>query len=289
MAKPRPHTHPDQTPQDGTVPLAPGLYVVATPIGNARDITLRALDVLAGADRVLAEDTRRTGNLLAAHGIEARLTSYHDHNAQGRVPQVLEWLGAGEAIALVSDAGTPLISDPGFRLVRAARGAGLPVLPVPGASAAVAALSVSGLPSDRFTFAGFLPAKQGPRRAALADLSRVPGTLILYETGPRLADLLTDARDVLGDREAVIARELTKTYEDVRRGTLSELVPLEAPKGEIVVLIAPGRAEVWDAVQIDAALAERASLRAKDAAREVAELSGWSRRDVYQRLQGFAQ
>ena len=285
-----PQPAPPSAAQRSGQPLAPGLYVVATPIGNLRDITLRALDVLGTADRVLAEDTRRTGRLLTAHGIKAEMMSYHDHNAAARVPQVLDGLRAGEAIALVSDAGTPLVSDPGYALVRAAREADLPVYPVPGASAAVAALSVAGLPSDRFTFAGFLPPRTAARRKALAELAAAPGTLILYETGPRLAPMLSDASEVLGARDAAIARELTKIWEEVRRGPLArlagELAQGPPPKGEIVAMIGPGQTATWDAAAVDTALTQRAHLHAKDAAREVAALSGWSRRDVYQRLQG---
>ena len=265
--------------------LLPGLYIVATPIGNLGDITLRALDVLARADRVLAEDTRRTGQLLAAFGIEARQTSYHDHNAGARIPQILEMLEAGEAIALVSDAGTPLISDPGFKLVRAVREAGMEVFPIPGASAAIAALSVAGLPSDQFTFAGFLPTKSGARKTVLRRLSDAVGTLIFYETGPRLKATLTDMHELWGERDAVIARELTKTYEEVRRGTLSELIPDAPPKGEIVILVAPKAEEVWTEEAVDAALAERSELSAKAASQQVAVLSGWSKREVYNRLQ----
>ena len=265
--------------------LPKGLHIVATPIGNLRDITLRALDVLGGCDRLLAEDTRRTGQLLKAYGLEARMVSYHDHNADARVPQVLDWLTAGEAIALVSDAGTPLVSDPGFKLVRAAREAGHPVHAVPGASALTAALSVAGLPTDQFHFAGFLPAKRGARRSALEALREVPGTLVLYETGPRLADMLSDCAEVLGEREARVARELTKTFEEVRSGTLSALVPEVTPKGEIVVLIAPGEAAEWTEAEVDAALSSRAHLSVKDASREVAKLSGLPKRELYARAQ----
>jgi len=266
-------------------PLAPGLYIVATPIGNLGDITLRALEILSHVDGLLAEDTRRTGQLLAAFGIEATQTSYHDHNAEARIPQVIERLKSGEAMALVSDAGTPLISDPGYKLVRATREAGIDVFPVPGASAAIAALSVAGLPSNRFSFMGFLPSKSGARKSLLENLPLDMGTLIFYETGPRLGATLSDMADVWGDREAVIARELTKTYEEVRRGTLSELIQDDPPKGEIVILVAPGEAKIWDAEAVDAALAERTHMRAKDVSREVAALSGWSKRDIYNRLQ----
>ena len=272
---------------EGAADVAPGLHVVATPIGNLRDITLRALDVLGGCDRLLAEDTRRTGQLLKAHGLEARLTSYHDHNADARVPQVLEWLAAGEAVALVSDAGTPLVSDPGFKLVRAAREAGHPVHAVPGASALTAALSVAGLPTDQFHFAGFLPPRRGARRKALEAMRDVPGTLVFYETGPRLADMLTDCAEVLGEREARIARELTKTFEEVRAGTLSALVPEEPPKGEIVVLVAPGGARAWTQADVDHALSQRAHLSVRDASREVAELSGLPKRELYARAQAL--
>ena len=285
MTNPDFHKMADFLKSEPHVPLAPGLYIVATPIGNLGDMTLRALSVLARADRILAEDTRRTGQLLAAFGIEGRQQSYHDHNAKGRIPQVLEALHAGEAIALVSDAGTPLISDPGYKLVRAVRDAGVEVFAVPGASAAIAALSVAGLPSDRFTFAGFLPAKSGARKTQLKSLADATGTLILYETGPRLKATLEDILAVFGDREAVIARELTKTYEEVRRGAVSELIPDVSPKGEIVILVASGEAKLWDAAAVDAALAERSDQSAKSASREVAELSGWSKREVYNRLQ----
>ena len=264
-----------------------GLHVVATPIGNLRDITLRALDTLQECDRLLAEDTRRTGKLLEAHGLSAKMVSYHDHNAGARVPQVLEWLAAGERIALVSDAGTPLVSDPGFRLVRAARKAGHAVHAVPGASAVVAALSVAGLPSDQFHFAGFLPPKRGARRTALRELAGVPGTLVFYETGPRLADMLGDCAEVLGDREARVARELTKTFEEVRMGSLSELAAMETPKGEIVVLVAPGAPEEWSDRDVDAALSQRSGLSVKDAAKEVAELSGRPKRELYARAQSL--
>ena len=270
-------------------PLPPGLHVVATPIGNPRDITLRALDALAAVDAVLCEDTRRTGRLLAHHGVEARLESFHDHNAARRIPGLVERLEGGARLALVSDAGTPLVSDPGFKLVRACREAGVGVHALPGASAVLAALSVAGLPTDQFHFAGFLPPKPAARRRALEALRAVPGTLVLFETGARIADMLQDAREVLGVRPAALARELTKTYEEVRRGTLDGLllgVEADPPRGEIVVLIGAGAGEAWTPEAVDAALRERADLKPKAASREVAALAGWSVRDVYQRLQG---
>ena len=186
-------------------PLEPGLYLVATPIGNARDITLRALDVLAGAQVVACEDTRTTGKLLGMHGVAARLTAYHEHNAARVRPALLARLARGEAVALVADAGTPLISDPGYRLVAAARDAGVAVTAVPGASAPLAALCVSGLPTDRFLFAGFLPARQAARRRGLEALATVDATLLMFESARRLAGSLADMADVLGPREAAVA------------------------------------------------------------------------------------
>src|SRR5262245_9461562 len=190
--------------------LAPGLHIVATPIGNLRDVTLRALDVLAAADVVACEDTRVTRKLLDHYGIATPLTPYHEHNAAEARPKLLARLAQGAAIALVSDAGTPLVSDPGFKLVRAARDAGYAVTALPGPSATLAALAVSGLPTDRFFFEGFLPAKEAQRRARIAELKRVPATLVLFETGPRIAASLADLADGLGSREAAVGRELTK-------------------------------------------------------------------------------
>ena len=203
--------------------LAPGLHIVATPIGNLGDITLRALATLAGADLIACEDTRVTRKLLDRYGIATPLTPYHDHNAAKARPALLRRLAEGAAIALVSDAGTPLISDPGFKLVRAAQEAGHPVTALPGASAVLAALAVAGLPTDQFFFAGFLPPKQAARRARIAELARIPATLVLFETGPRLAATLADLAAGLGRREAAVCRELTKLHEEVRRGDLATL------------------------------------------------------------------
>ncbi|MEO0608177.1 MAG: 16S rRNA (cytidine(1402)-2'-O)-methyltransferase, partial [Pseudomonadota bacterium] len=205
-------------------PLDPGLYIIATPIGNLRDITLRAVDTLAQADEILAEDTRVARRLLDAYSIRAKLSPYHDHNGAKRRPEIIDKLENGGAIALISDAGTPLVSDPGWKLARAALDAGQRVYPLPGASALLAGLVASGLPSDRFMFCGFLPPKSGARKKAAAEFISVPGTLIFYETGPRLAESLRDLADVLGGgREAAMARELTKLFEETRRGTLSSL------------------------------------------------------------------
>ncbi|HPF23965.1 MAG TPA: 16S rRNA (cytidine(1402)-2'-O)-methyltransferase [Hyphomonas sp.] len=269
--------------------LAPGLYVVSTPIGNLRDITLRALDVLAAADEVLAEDTRVAGKLLSAYGVKARLSPYHDHNGAERRPELLRKLAEGARIALVSDAGTPLISDPGWKLAHEALEAGHRVFPVPGASAMLAGLVASGLPSDRFMFAGFLPPKQGARRQSLESLKSVPGTLIFYESGPRLAETVADMAAVLGPaRSAAVARELTKFFEETRRGTLGDLAKhydeAGGPKGEIVVLVGPPLDEEVTPERLDAALRDAlASQPTKAAANAVAEALGLPKRDVYQR------
>lgn len=266
--------------------LAPGLYVVATPIGNLRDVTLRALDVLTAADRVLAEDTRQTGKLLDAYDIKAKLTAYHDHNAAARIPQVLGWLAEGQTVALVSDAGTPLVSDPGFKLVRAAVAEGIDVFPLPGASAVLAGLVKSGLPSDRFLFAGFLPPKSAARKRALEDLTTLKATLVFFETGPRIKACLTDMAEILGERDVVLTRELTKRYEESRHGSFAELIQSvadDAPRGEIVLLIGPpeGNAE-WDEARVTAALKTAISEHGvKRASAAIAEQSGWVKRDVY--------
>src|ERR1700681_823955 len=222
--------------------LAPGLHIVATPIGNLGDITLRALAALAGADLIACEDTRVTRKLLDRYAIATPLTPYHDHNAAQARPMLLRRLAEGAAIALVSDAGTPLVSDPGFKLVRGAQEAGHAVTALPGASATLAALTVAGLPTDQFFFAGFLPPKQAARRARIAELGRIPATLVLFETGPRLAATLADLAAGLGSREAAICRELTKLHEEVRRGDLATLAqnsPDSELRGEMVVVVAP--------------------------------------------------
>jgi len=271
--------------------LAPGLHVVATPIGNLGDVTLRALATLAGVDTILAEDTRMTRRLLGRYGITTPLEPYHEHNAERVRPAVLARLGEGARIAIVSDAGTPLISDPGFKLVEAALSAGIKVTGAPGASAVLAALMIAGLPTDRFFFEGFLPQKQAARRARLAEIATVPGTLVIFESPRRLAEMLADAATVLGDRQAAVTRELTKLYEEVRRGSLAELTDSYAredtPKGEIVVLIgAAGEtakrgtaAEDLDTLIVKAL--EGHSL--KEAVARVAADTGLPRRQVYAR------
>jgi 16S rRNA (cytidine1402-2'-O)-methyltransferase len=273
----------------GAGKAAPGLYLVATPIGHAQDLTLRARDLLGRVDAVACEDTRVTAKLLALHGIRAPLLAYHEHNAERMRPVLLDRLRAGEAIALVSDAGTPLISDPGYKLVRAVVAEGLPITGVPGASSVLAALILSGLPSDRFLFAGFLPPKETARRATLAELKSVPATLIWFETGPRLAASLRDAADILGDRPASVARELTKLHEEVRRDGLRALAERYAaagpPRGEIVVAAAPPTPDAApSADEVDARLRDalrRSSVR--EAADIVAAATGLPRRHVYAR------
>ncbi|HUJ47866.1 MAG TPA: 16S rRNA (cytidine(1402)-2'-O)-methyltransferase [Rhizomicrobium sp.] len=238
--------------------VAPGLYVIATPIGNARDISLRALDVLRRCDLIAAEDTRVTAKLLAIYGIARPLSAYNDHNAARERPRLLAKLRDGARIALVSDAGTPLISDPGYKLVREAVALGLAVHTVPGSSAVLAALTLAGLPTDRFFFAGFLPSKSGGRRQALADLKSIPATLVLFESAQRLGESLSDMHSILGARPAAVARELTKLHEEVRRGTLASLAAdyagETAPRGEIVIVVGPPAEEEPDLARADALL-----------------------------------
>ncbi|MDP3661160.1 16S rRNA (cytidine(1402)-2'-O)-methyltransferase [Phenylobacterium sp.] len=268
-------------------PLAPGLYVVATPIGNLRDITLRALDVLNAADVVLAEDTRVSGKLLAAYGLSAKLERYDEHAAERMRPRVMAKLAAGERVALISDAGTPLISDPGYRLVLEAAAEGFTVFAIPGPSALLAGLSVAGLPTDRFLFAGFPPPRSAARRVFLEEVAGVRATLVFFEGGSRLAASLADMAHVFGPREAVVCRELTKLYETVVRGPLPDLATdpaFAAPKGEIVVLVAPGREEEASAADADTALRDALTrLRPAEAASEVAKALGIPRRDLYRR------
>jgi 16S rRNA (cytidine1402-2'-O)-methyltransferase len=270
-------------------PLSPGFYLVATPIGNLGDISLRALAVLSRADLIAAEDTRHSKKLLSHFGIQSALTPYHEHNAERERPKLLARVRAGASVALISDAGTPLVSDPGYKLVRAALDEGFAVTSIPGASAALAALTSAGLPTDTFLFAGFLPPKQGPRRVRLEALKDVPATLILFETAPRLAKSLAAMADVLGPREAATARELTKLHETVTRGTLDELAAAfassEMQKGEFVVVIAPPTAaetEVADA-RILADLKEALKTESfRDAVRSVTEVLQVKRARVYE-------
>jgi 16S rRNA (cytidine1402-2'-O)-methyltransferase len=271
-------------------PLPAGLYLVATPIGNLGDITLRALETLAGADLIACEDTRVSRKLLERYGIAASLTPYHEHNAATARPKLIERIKTGASIALISDAGTPLVSDPGYKLVRAAQEEGIAVTAIPGASSVLAALNVAGLPTDRFFFEGFLPPKQQARRNRIGEIARIPATLVLFETGPRLADVLTDLSEVLGGREAAICRELTKLHEEMRRDALPSLASHYAEggetRGEFVIVIAPPAEDALapSAEDVDGMLRRtlgEASL--KDAVAIVAEATGQPRRDIYQR------
>ncbi len=276
-------------------PIAAGLHVVATPIGNLKDISLRALGTLAAADAVLAEDTRVTRVLLAHYGITTPLIAYHEHNAAEMRPKVLEKIGEGRALAIVSDAGTPLVSDPGFKLVEAVLEAGFQVTTVPGASAVLAGLVVAGLPTDRFFFEGFLPPKSAARRERLSVLGPIPGTLVFFESPRRTAEMLADAAAVLGPRPAAVARELTKFFETVRRGTLPDLAAefgdAPTPKGEIVVLIGPPAEEhaPVDDTDLDARLARHlARLSVKDAVAVTVQETGLPKRHVYARAVAVA-
>ncbi|MGE0765874.1 MAG: 16S rRNA (cytidine(1402)-2'-O)-methyltransferase [Hyphomicrobiaceae bacterium] len=267
-------------------PLNPGLYLVATPIGNLGDITLRALAVLERADVVYCEDTRHSRTLLAHFGIDRFLRAYHEHNADAERPRVLDELARGRIVALISDAGTPLVSDPGFKLVREAIAAGAHVTVIPGASSVISAVAVSGLPTDRFHFAGFLPSREGPRRSRLGELAGLPATLVLFEAPNRLAAALSDIAEVLGgQREVAVARELTKRFEEVRRGTAAELsiwAEAEPPRGEIVILVGPSAPHEPTDEEIESAIsALMPATSVKDAAKAVASRLGISRSRAY--------
>ena len=277
-------------------PIAAGLHVVATPIGNLRDISLRALATLSAADLILAEDTRVTRVLLAHYGITTPLWAYHEYNAAEMRPKVMGLLEQGQALALVSDAGTPLVSDPGYKLVEAAIEGGFAVTAIPGASAVLTALVVAGLPTDRFFFEGFLPNKSSARQTRFSELAAIPGTLVFFESPHRLQAMLTDAGYILGNRQAAVARELTKFFETVRRGSLSELAALyesePTPKGEIVVLIGPPSAEKTtptDTAVDDLLRLHLEKLSIKDAASVVAQETGIPRKIVYARAIALAR
>lgn len=266
-------------------PLSPGLYIVATPIGNLGDVTLRAAETLRGVAAIACEDTRVTGKLLHHLGIKTRMIRYDDHASEAARDGVLS-LASDQAVALVSDAGTPLISDPGFKLVREARARGVAVTSLPGPSAAIVALTLSGLPTDRFLFAGFLPGKDKARRDALGDLAAVPATLVFYETAPRLLDSLEAIGAVLPGREVSVARELTKAFEECRTGqpdALADHYRAHPPKGEIVLMIAPPVASSTD-VDPDALLmAALRTMKPSQAAAEVARVTGVDRKTLYAR------
>jgi 16S rRNA (cytidine1402-2'-O)-methyltransferase len=272
----------------GACKLPPGLYIVATPIGNLGDITLRALATLAQADAIACEDTRNSGILLKAFGVAKPVFSYHDHNEDARRPEILHRIAKGEAIALISDAGMPLIADPGFKLVRDCREAGLDVFVIPGANAAITALAGCGLPSDRFLFAGFLPPKSAARKKEIVALKSVAATLVFYEAPQRLAASLADLAEMLGaERPAAVARELTKFYEETRRGTLGELAAhyeKNEARGEIVILVGAGDGDAAEKIDIDALLAQRLKqLSVRDAVAEIATITGAKKNEIYAR------
>jgi 16S rRNA (cytidine1402-2'-O)-methyltransferase len=304
MATPDPKTDPATGPtrryrllaQEIEAPQAdPGLYLVATPIGNLGDMTLRGLEVLAGVDVVACEDTRVTRKLTDRYGVTTPLVAYHDHNAETARPKLLARLAQGHSVALVSDAGTPLISDPGYKLVREAREAGFVVTAVPGASAVMAAVASAGLPTDRFLFEGFLPPREQARLSRIAELAEVPATLVFFETGPRIAAMLNDLAAVLGVRDAAVCRELTKLHEEVRRGDLASLARAydegAETRGEFVVVVgppAPAPPVATDALD-DLLRRALATASLKDAVEAVVAATGHKRRLVYQRALSLTQ
>ena len=283
-------------PARGSKP-APGLYVAATPIGNLGDITLRALDILRRADVIACEDTRVTARLLGRHGINTPRISYHEHNAERALPKIVARLVAGECVVLVSDAGTPLISDPGYRLVCAALEDGHSVVPLPGASAVTAGLVAAGVPTDRFYYGGFLPTKTKARQRAIRSVAALPATLVFFESPRRLADSLADLADILGPRDACVARELTKLYEEVRRGRLDELAQHYAqtttPRGEVTVIVGPPdktERPISDDDEIDDLLRTALEVQSPSrAAADVAALTGKDRRALYRRTIALRQ
>ena len=283
--------HKKSSNADSALPA--GLYIIATPIGNIEDITLRALDILGKVDFIACEDARVSGKLTSYYDIAAQKLSYHDHNAEEMRPRLIAMIKEGKRVALISDAGMPLISDPGYKLVADCVAEDIPLTCIPGPSASLTALVLSGLPTDRFMFAGFLPPKSAARRTALTEIKAVPATLIFYETGPRLAESLKDMLATLGDRPAAVARELTKKFEEVQRGVLSHLADYYESQGEtrgeiVVVVGSPveGQAGDWTEAAVDEllqAMIKKEGMSVKDAAAFVAAKSGLKKRDVYQR------
>ena len=267
--------------------MAATLYIIATPIGNLEDITFRAVRILGEVDLIAAEDTRHSLKLLNHFGISKPLTSYFDHNQQLKGERILTALRQGKSVALISDAGTPCISDPGYQLVRDAVAEGISVVPLPGACAAITALSAAGLPTDTFTFAGFPPSRQGKRRTFLSGMRTLPGTLVLYEAPHRLLETLNDIRELLGERQVIVARELTKMFEECIRGNVSEVictVSQTVVRGEVVLLIAPGAVAQQEIESLEHALGrlmEDGTLSIRDIAKQAAEVSGVSRSEAY--------
>lgn len=272
-------------PEAKTLPS--GLYIVATPIGNLRDITLRALDTLAAADTIVCEDTRVSGKLLKAYSIEGKMLSYNDHSDDKRREMILRKIRAGECVALISDAGCPLISDPGYKLVQACMKEGLMITSIPGASAVITGLQLSGLPSDQFCFMGFLPSKLKARQDFLMEWKAQGATLVAYETGPRLFDSLGDIYHVLGNRKVSVARELTKMFEEIQSGLVLDLIEYYkvkgAPKGEIVLVIEGASQKIWTEEELEQALSDALrTMKTKDAANNIAEISGMPRKIIYE-------
>lgn len=271
-------------------PLEAALYLVATPIGNLGDVTLRALETLAAADILACEDTRVSRVLLERYGIRRRTVAYHEHNASEAGPKLIAALESGQSVALISDAGTPLVSDPGYRLVGEAAERSIKVVPIPGASAVLAALTASGLPSDTFLFAGFLPTKTGQRETRLLELKATPATLIFFESPRRLAETLEAMAGTLGgDRDAAVGRELTKAFEETRRGTLAGLAAhyaaADTPKGEVVICVGPAAEKASEPADIDRLLLSLASeMPASKAAAEAAKMTGGQKQALYRRL-----
>jgi 16S rRNA (cytidine1402-2'-O)-methyltransferase len=273
-------------PAPKTSAIKPGFYLVATPIGNLRDITFRALDILSSVDLIICEDTRVTGKLMGAYGFKKKMQVYNDHSTDQQREKLIEAVSDGQSVAVLSDAGTPLVSDPGYKLVRAAIEKKLYVTSIPGPNAALPALQLSGLPTDQFSFLGFLPPKTIARQSALQKWENVPGTLILYETGPRLLDSLQDIRKVLGNREAAVMRELTKMYEEAKRGKLSDLIvhytEKGQPKGEIVITVGQPVAEIVSGESIEKQLKQALQkMSVRDAAEMVAQATGKPKKTIY--------
>lgn len=273
-------------PAPKTSAIKPGFYLVATPIGNLRDITFRALDILSSVDLIICEDTRVTGKLMGAYGFKKKMQVYNDHSTDQQREKLIEAVTNGQSVAVLSDAGTPLVSDPGYKLVRAAIEKKLYVTSIPGPNAALPALQLSGLPTDQFSFLGFLPPKTVARQSALQKWENVPGTLILYETGPRLLDSLQDIRKVLGNREAAVMRELTKMYEEAKRGKLSDLIvhytEKGQPKGEIVITVGQPVAEIVSGESIEKQLKQALQkMSVRDAAEMVAQATGKPKKTIY--------
>lgn len=275
-----------QAPVPKSTPMKPGFYLVATPIGNLRDITFRALDVLSSVDLIICEDTRVTGKLLNAYGFKKKMQVYNDHATDSQREHLIDAVSNGQSIAVLSDAGTPLVSDPGYKLVRNAVKQGLYVTSIPGANAALPALQLSGLPTDQFSFLGFLPPKTAARQALLKKWEAVPGSLIIYESGPRLLSSLQDMRIVLGNRDVAVMRELTKMYEEVKRGALSDLILHYSnkpdPKGEIVVVLGHAVTEVLSTESIEKQLVKALDkMSVRDAAEMVAQATGKPKKTIY--------